>query len=320
MRPTPAAERLGVLRLGESAQDPWPAILSDPASGWSTFRYAQKIAPARVKPAVEILALAVPGSESSQEPAPSATPLVLTMRYGAGRSIYVATDETWRWRYGRGETLPERFWLPMIRMLARQGLAASNQAAVLEASPDRASVGQPVQVTVRLLDQSVLDARPKSIEARVSPKPRPGDSLAPGTSPVELRLVPAQADASDSRPPSVFSAIWIPTEPGNYSVAVTATLLAQTDLRVDVDVLFSDDELRDPRTDHALLAKLASETSGQVVPLTRLGELPGMLPNREIRLLGTPRTESLWDKPMVWMLLVTLLGLEWVIRRLIRLA
>jgi hypothetical protein len=172
VKPTEASERLGLLNLSQPRG--WPAQLASADTGWSQLRWAQRIDPATVKPSAEVLALALPiASDSSGSGGPvdvaSATPLVLTMRYGAGRVMYVATDETWRWRYARGETLQERFWLPLVRLLARESVARSGQPAVLDLSQRVVSVEQPVRIAVRLLDQSLVDASPQSLRVRVTP-------------------------------------------------------------------------------------------------------------------------------------------------------
>ncbi|QOI99871.1 MAG: hypothetical protein HRU70_04975 [Phycisphaeraceae bacterium] len=320
LRPTPAAQRLGVLQLGPSEDEPWPAALLDPASGWSSLRFAQRIDPSRVKPAAETLAQAVPSSSLALSPGsawdpdiPGATPIVLTMRYGSGRVVYVGTDETWRWRYGRGETLPERFWIPLIRLLARDGLGAQGLPARLDVSPSRALTDQPLSITLRLFDQSLLDARPASVRARVIPAARPDRAQA-------LTLTPDADTNEPGAPPSVFSALWVPSEPGAYTVEIADPLFPVGTFSQAVDVTFPDDERRLAQTDHALLADLAQQTGGEVLDTASLSRLPSLLPNRELRLVGAPIVETLWDKPFVLGLLLTLLVAEWVGRRVIHLA
>ena len=51
-----------------------------------------------------------------------------------------------------------------------------------------------------------------------------------------------------------------------------------------------------------------------------VGKLTELLPNRQVRITGTPDTQPLWDKPLCLALLVALFALEWVGRRLIKLA
>ena len=91
-----------------------------------------------------------------------ATPLVLGMRYGAGQSLYVATDEIWRWRYGRGELLPEQFWIQLLRLLGREAVQGDQPVRIL-AEPQQAELGRPVRLTVDLLDASGGIAPPESV-------------------------------------------------------------------------------------------------------------------------------------------------------------
>lgn len=314
--PTPAAERMGLLRLGEDPKEPWPAVLSDPAAGWSALRLAQKIDPAALKPAAETLATAAPAGGVGGG---GATPLVMTMRYGAGRVVYVATDEIWRWRYGRGETLPERFWLPIVRMLAREGLETSGQPAVLTASPAQAQVDRPVQVSVRLNDQALLDANLKGV--RVKAVPRAGEAgLAPASGTVELQLSPqAAAGEAPGEGANLLTTAWLPTEAGVYTLSIDDPLVPAGVSPVEVTVKYPDDELRTPQTDHPLLAAISEKTGGKTAAPEKFGEALAELPDRQVRLLGAPVVESLWDRAFVWWLLMVILAAEWVGRRIIRL-
>lgn len=304
--PTPAATRLGLLALGETVSDGWPQELSDPSMGWSILRWAQRISAANLKPAAEVLAVALPTTGPAE-----ATPLVVTMRYGAGRVIYVATDETWRWRYGRGETLPERFWLPLLRFLARDSLARSGKPALLEVSPEKALVDQPVRVSLRLLDQSLIESRTAGAPVSASvtrERSRDGTVQAP----IALKL---SRDSADT-----FSTTFLAAEPGEYQIELTDSLLAGLGLSARVDIAAPDDELRRPQTDHAALGALADATGGRVLPPDRLGDVAGLLPNRELRILGTPEIQTLWDKTVVLVLVMLLLTVEWLGRKWLSLA
>ena len=96
--------------------------------------------------------------------------------------------------------------------------------------------------------------------------------------------------------------------------------MAGLELSASVNVVLPEDELRRPQTDHAALAELAQATGGRVLMVDELADLPKILPNREVRLLGTPEVETLWDKPVALLLLLVLLSGEWIGRRLLRLA
>lgn len=308
IRPTPAASQLGVLRLGRDGS--WPGDLSDPATGWSQLRWAQRIERRWLKPTAMTLV------EAARADAPSTSadawlPLVATMRFGAGRVVYIGTDEVWRLRYGRGEEYPERFYIPLLRMLARESVGRSGKPATLEVAPSRTPTDAPVQVSVRLLDQSLIERRPSMIRVQVAP--------AAGGRADELELRPI-APAHEGEVPSVFTAAYIPANPGKFSVASADPLLAGLGLSESLEVLLPDDELRDPQTDHDLLASIAKDTGGRVVAPDEFSSLASLLPNRTRRIPGTPTIETLWDKPIVWALLISLLAGEWIGRRLLRLA
>lgn len=321
MARTELASRLGVLELadpgassGDAGRDPmWPARLSDPATGWSLLRWSQRIDPAAVKPTAEVLATLTPAS--TPEGSASATPAVLSMRYGAGRVLYVATDETWRWRYARGEALQERFWLPLIRMQGRESLARSARPATLEASPRRGLVEQPVRIAARMLDQSLVDQRLPSVGIRIERLDATGEE----SPPITLRLA-MEDDGAERSITQTFSATWLPTEPGKYVATVVEPTLASLKLTASIEVAYPDDELRRPRTDHALLMRLSQATAGRVVDPGSLSILPGLLPKRDLRVAGAPDIETLWDRPMVLAVLLGLLAAEWAGRKLIQLA
>ncbi len=334
LSPTPAAERLGILRLAESqSNNTWfPPALSDPGTGWSQLYWVQRIEPSILKPTAETLAIASPVQGSGVDTL-GARPALLTMRYGAGRIIYVATDEIWRWRYGRGELFPERFWIQLVRLLGRESVARSGRPAILEATPDRAVVDQPVRIQITLLDQSLADSAPPSLRVKVKREGavelKPAASPAPASEPVELTLTPENVDSGGigTRKPGarVFATTWIPTESGRYRATTDDPTLisaggAAEDLTARIDVWQPDDEMRRPQTDHPLLAKLAESSGGRVLEPDKLAELPQLLPNRKLKLAGEPEVHTLWDTPLALLLAVLLLTCEWVGRRLLRMA
>ncbi len=308
MVPTALAERFGALRLGATAEDPWPRELSDPQSGWATLRWRQPINTLFLKPTAETLAHAVPVDDISA--GDQGSPVILSMRFGAGRIVYVATDETWRWRYGRGEMLFERFWLQLVRLLGRESLARSGRSATITIEPRRAVVEQPVRVAVELLDQALVEMGMGAVAVRLVRTPEPGEDQP--SPPVELTLRP------DDRFGRSFSATWVPVEAGEWNAAPVDPALTMLDLSADAVVTLPDDELRQPETNHPLLERLARDTEGQVFQVSDLDRLPSELPNRRVRLVNET-TEALWDTPAALILVILLLTFEWVGRRLIHL-
>ncbi len=299
-----ASDALGVLRLGDTPSEPWPSQLSDPLTGWSRLWGVQKIAVDRLKPAAVPLAFAQGDSIVDAR----GWPVVMTMRYGAGRVVYLATDETWRWRYGLGDLLFDRFWLPIVRMAGRQSLARLGTEAALRIDPRQPVAGRAVSIELRLLDQALVDAAEGAVEF---------DLARSGEPDAEPQRVSVRRLGEDD---PTFLGTWIPSEPGTYELKAATPLLAGVGLQREVRVVRADDERRDPRPDHALLASLAQRTGGRVVPTGELGALAEEIPNREVVVASPPKIQTLWDTPLMLVLLVVLLGAEWAGRRLLRLA
>jgi hypothetical protein len=354
VRPTPLADRLGVLRLlrepttaegVNGVSSPWwPRALSDPSLGWPRLRWAQRIDAELLKPAAEVLAVAEPVARDGEDQASlgGAAALVTTMRFGAGRVVYVASDEIWRWRFGRGEDYPERFWLQLIRLLGRESAGRAGRSMLLSASPARAEVGQPVRVRAELLDQGLIDGAGSTLAVRITrvgelrgageAQAEQAENADAGAGPaaVDLTLRGGAAGArrgeggaggsvvQGEKP--AFVGAWVPAERGTYRIDAVDPLLPEgARASVEVEVFLADDELRQPASDHAALAELARETGGQVLAAADLARLDQLLPRRDLRIALAPDEHPLWDTPLALIALLTLLTAEWVGRRLTRL-
>lgn len=329
VRPTAQAERLGVLRLTDTPTDGayWPTALTDQAAGWPLLYWMQRIEPKSLKPTAEVLATAYRAEEG---PA-TGSPAVISMRFGAGRSIYVATDEIWRWRYGRGELLPERFWLQIIRLLGRESLTRSGRAAMIEVSPASAEVGQPVRISVTLLDQALVDSPPSSVQVRVVRAGRLASDPASGGAHLttELMLTPEGGNGAGGAGGTggtggarTFSGTWVPDQPGRYRAEAPDPVLSPGVggvLETAVEVWLADDELRQPQANHPMLERLSQATGGKLLAPEQMGQLAKLLPNRRVRVSGDPDIDTLWDSPLALLMVLGLLTAEWVGRRLVRL-
>lgn len=296
MRPTDYADQLGVLRIVDEASDRWPRELADPGTRWARLYGVQRLDPRRLKPTAEVLAETAFPVEGVH------LPLVVSMRYGAGQSVYVATDEIWRWRYGRGESIPDQFWIQMVRMLGRETLSGAGTDAVITVRPRRIEVRQPLRVSVRLLNEALMERDRMTIRAVLESED--------GTRLTELDL---RRDPTDQ---THYTATYLPDQTGTLRVRVEDPSLVGIELIGIADVYTPDDELRRPETDHDLLAEIARATGGAVVSPADFGELD--LPNREIR-TEDPLRERIWDTPLAFCLLLLTLTAEWVGRKILRL-
>jgi hypothetical protein len=299
---TALAGDLGLLRLGSG--DEWPRELSDPSTGWSRLVWAQAIPPEQLKPTVETLAIGVP-SDASRGSSEQGVPLITSMRYGAGATLYVATDEFWRYRFGRGERYTEQVWLPLIRMLGREALASGEERFALRAFPPRVRPGDPVRIELRLTDAALSERTEPGFPATVR---REGDRS--GGGPAELELV-RRGDSAE------WAGTVSPEATGRHIVRVEGGIAGGAEVTFECER--PDDEVRNSAADHAALADLADATGGAVLGADDLGSLERLLKRREVR-TEVVRMEPLWDSPLAFLLVLTLAGAEWLGRRLNRLA
>ncbi|MBC03556.1 MAG: hypothetical protein CMJ34_09690 [Phycisphaerae bacterium] len=310
--PTETASRLGVMRLSDVGEDTddgfegWPLDLSDPSFGWSRLQWVQRIDPERLKPTAEVLATAVPVDGDVRDE----TPLVITMRFGAGQVLYVATDEIWRWRYGRGEQLYERFWVQLLRLLGREAIE-SDLPIRMTVGPDRVEMGRPVLVTVDLLDASLGITAPETVLVEATDEDG-----------VIVRTIELSASGESS-----WTGSWIPDRLGSVEHRIAEWSLASMagDQSSTVEVVRPDDELRMADADHGLLTTIAAETGGSVHDIRRpddprpvFDRIHEVLPNRAV-ITEIPLRERIWTSPLFLLVILILATLEWSGRRLGRL-
>jgi hypothetical protein len=312
MQPTPLAQRLSVLRLqqageptnrrGEATANPaWPGDLPP-------LRWVQQVGP--LKPAAEVLATA-------REAAPGGRPLplVMRMRYGSGQSLYVATDEIWRWRYGRGEVYFQQFWIQLLRMLGRGRVQQMAGPAQLETAHREIDLGQTTVVTLRLNDPALVSDSLNRVTVSVTPADEP-DAAPLDT--VTLRPTQdAAPDGQDSGRPT-FEATWQPNETGPLLLSIDDAPLGGYDLTDTLNVVAPGDERAHPETDHERLRQLAKATGGQTIALNELDRLTTAVPNLAEPVANDTR-EPIWHSPLALILAMVLLTGEWIGRKLIRL-
>lgn len=301
--PTPAAEALGVLRLRDSDGDEsagWP-------EGLPTLRWALAID--SPKPTAEPLAI-----DANTE-----LPLVMRMRFGAGQSLFVATDETWRWRYGRGELYEQQFWMQLIRLLARSRLQSGvgeGQRARLNLSSRRAATGETIVVELTIADQSLLDALGDDSHVELELVPRNEDGSAAARAATQRRTIVLSA-AGDR--PGRYRGSFTAETAGRWTLQPVSPALGDAGLDQPLRVDQTEDELRNPAANHELLAELAERTGGRVLTADQLDQLPRAVPNRA-RITPADITEPLNHSPLAFALLIALFAAEWIGRRTMGLA
>jgi len=298
MIPTDESVQMGILRMDGGSDRSWPDEIADPSNPWSALQWFQVIDRNLVKPATQVLAESVELDSRSGV----RHPLILIMQYGGGRSIYSATDETWRWRHGRGELLYERFWIPIIRSIVRSDRLGSGSIG-FEFVPERVEMGQPQRIRLEVTDANLVEDLEDIIPVRI-------ESDSGSRRSVELNR--------DSGGSGTWSSSWVPDEPGRWTVVpMDDSINSQTSR--ETTVFDRSGEMSDPSTNHAFLERISRQTGGTTVSPDDVSELLDIIPDRSIVSTTTIRDPlpGRW-----WMFCIPLLifGVEWTGRRLFRLS
>ena len=224
------------------------------------------------------------------------TPILTFGRYGSGRTMFLAAEDIWRWRFYRGESVFDTFWVQCLRELARSRKLGQRKASI---SSDRLvyELGQQAEVGVRVLEPDTASRLGQKLVARLR-EVDTGD-----TRPVELLRVGEDATWSSR----------IQTDRvGRFELIIEDPALG--DLRSAIEVIVPRLELANPRIDSSVVARLAADTGGVVLRPEQIDSVPALLPSAA-RTLAIVSTQPLWNAPVVLMFLVTVLAGEWILRK-----
>ena len=218
---------------------------------------------------------------------------------GAGKAMFHAFDDTWRWRFRAGDRYFGRFWVQAIRFLARSKLAGQRQAEI-QTDRRRYERGQPIRLRVRF--------------------PNPGLVPAGGTVSVQVErngLTPRKL-VLDQLPGSrnIFEGALPQAPEGDYEVRLlpppilegpipTATFRVQSPASEFEQVAMNEPEL----------IRVSAATGGKFYNPLTAASLLADLPRPAKVPLDTDPPIPLWNTWPVLGLFLSLITLEWILRK-----
>jgi len=238
-------------------------------------------------------------------------PLFVQQFVGAGRSMFLGFDETWRWRFREDELRFNQFWIQTVRYLARSRLGR------VELRTDRQTPyrrGEPIKLTVRFPDDAPppsADTKVEVVKTRTSPRRGSGkEEPALGIEKETLRL----AKLEGSR--ATFETVLTRTPEGDYHFRLSAPVAPDPKPQADCRVLPPPGEMDQLRMNHPDMQRAADETHGQFYTVADADRLIEELPPGTRVALNTPQPPRLlWNHVAVFGLVLGLLGTEWVLRK-----
>ena len=296
---TPAGRRHAAMRIEETADAS--------AERWSELPPLTSVNRVfEAKPGAVTLLRAVPIEGEPQV-------LLAHQRYGRGTSIAFTAQDSWLWQMHADIPLEDQTHETLWRQLLRWLVHDTPGRARLDLGDDVAPMTEPVRIRAEVEDERYLRVNGADVVATVT---------GPSGIPSEVRL-----DWTVERD-GEYEGRFVPEEPGLHRVSVRAAPRGASMAAADASALASEIvegegffQAGTPQIEQfgagrrtELLQRIADETGGRFYTADEAQVLAD-----EIRYTESGDTvyeeRSLWDMPVLFLLLAGLLGGEWAYRR-----
>jgi hypothetical protein len=304
---------LNFTREGLAAEYLW---LEDSAGAshqaWSSFPGVFSFFPVKG----EKIGAAVLARFGESQSGQSAQPVYFaTQFYGAGRVFYMGSAEMRRLR-GVADSYFEKFYTKLIRHVSQGRLLRGSSRGVLLVGRDRDYlVGNTVEVRAQLSNAQFEPLLAKSVEVQV---------FGPGGEAQTISL------SSDRTRAGTFAGHFVATREGPYRLELAVLDGGDQRLTRRIQVDLPQSELKDPLRNDQLLSRIARETAGRyyvgtekVLAVGAPDALVRQLKDRTKTVVKPLGPDRWWDefwRRWIMYLLGGLLCLEWLLRRLFKLA
>ncbi len=267
---------------------------------WQTLPQLQGVyVSGRVKPGASVL-LEHPNLNYQNQ----ALPLIVSQRFGSGRSMAIATASTWRWQMmmPSADQSHETIWRQLLRWLA----VSAPERITIEFDREFYNVGDEVNVTARVLNDQYEPDNDATLWMQT-------------TDPLDQVVdAPMEWDIEED---GVYRSNFTVDEEGVFNLLVDVASaagesgIASSEKRAAFVVTPSLREYTNAERDTGLLGRLAEASGGDYFNLADVDGLADAVeftPNaysREVQI-------DLWDRPWLLALLIVLMCMDWIARRM----
>ena len=326
--PVAFQRRFAVETSSYVAKEPWPLDftregteaeflwLADDAAAsrqaWAEFAGVYSFFPVRdAKPGATVLARFADPRAASGDKAPV---YLARQFYGSGRVCYLGSAEMWRLRKA-DETYFEKFYTKLIRHVSQGRLLRGSARGTLLVGRDRYLLGNSVEVRAQLTDAQLEPLVAPEVAMQV---------IGPDASVQTLKLRP------DPSRIGTFAGQFTVLREGVYRLELPVSDNKEQRLTRRIQVKMPDLERENPERNDALLGKIAKATEGkyyvgldQAFAAAATDPVVEQLTDRTKTIILTAPPDRLWQQTWLGWLMVLACGLlcvEWLIRRLVKLA
>ena len=248
-------------------------------------------------------------------------PVMIFQRTGLGKSLLFTAEGLWNWGFGvsnfkdaRYLNLYPQFWAQALRWM---GTTHSDENRLyLTTDTSTYATGDAVQVTAQVYSETYQPQADATVQIEVTP---------PGGEPFQLQMRTVYGDINERErdtgengregqagEENRYTAQFEVWEKGTYRIRATSGT-GSTD-RTEIYVQPQLAELEAPQLNEALLKRLASRTGGAYFAIADAEQVP-----ENIAIIQDPvfvdTERDIWAHPLVLILVVGLLGTEWLLRK-----
>lgn len=227
-------------------------------------------------------------------------PVILMQQAAAGKVLFHATDETWRWRFRVGDVYFGRYWIQAIRYLSRSKLIGKDRTAELTVDQLVYQRGQPVTLRVKFVDEKFLPTNPDGVSVIVEQKGEGRQTV----NLTRLRDLPTAFEGQLTR-----------LGEGSYHGWVSQPAFNEAPPSVDFRVEVPQREMLRRGLDKADLKLAATTSHGRLYTLEDVDKLTSEIPRGTPVPLETDEPIPIWNRWEFFTLITLLLTAEWLLRK-----
>ena len=229
-------------------------------------------------------------------------PLLVSRRTGLGRVVYVAHDESWRWRYNVADLYHQRFWNQLAQWTMQAPFAVENDYVALDSGDRSYAFGQDILIRARLRD---ADQNPLVDPKAFAIIEQDG---------IRVESIPLGQEAEGT---GAVSAVISTLPPGRYQVRLEVQGLPNEalDLSTEFIVRPSEDvEMQVLASNRVLLEQIANATNGKYFDESQADRLNEAIESLQSGKIEQSRT-LLWQSYPWFFGVMALLSIEWFLRK-----
>ncbi len=227
-------------------------------------------------------------------------PLMVSGQFGPGRTLYLGFQGTWRWRK-LGVEVYESFWVKSIRHVMEGRLNANARRGQLNTDRDVYALKQEMLLTGKFFTESyeMLEQDELTVQHMVNGVDMPS---------VQIKAIPGR--------PGEYEGSLLAHRLGTHQFRVSLEGRNPVEITRSVTVEVPNVEFSKPSLNVAALEDMSANSGGGAYfEVDQLEELVQAIPERAEILAIPQRPRPLWDNLWVLLLLVSLLGAEWAVRK-----